>query len=308
MGGTGRYWWFTALLLMHSPGAFAAMDERCLGAPVSLQVLGSGGPEFSPGRASSSYLVRRGGEAVVMVDAGSGSRLRFAESGADFSDPRAILFTHLHVDHSADLPGLIKSSYFTDRRRPLRIYGPEGNRLLASARGFVHALFGGRDGAYPYLNDYLDGSESYRIEVETLPVEPREVRRLENLDGIALSTVPVHHGPLPALAWRVEIDGRSIVFSGDMNGDYHTLEKLAEGADLLVAHNAVPEGATGAARRLHMPPSVIGEIAAKAGVKRLVLSHRMGRTLGREGETLAAIRSRYDGPVEFADDLDCFVP
>jgi ribonuclease BN (tRNA processing enzyme) len=75
---------------------------------------------------------------------------------------------------------------------------------------------------------------------------------------------------------------------------------------LFIAHNAVPEGATGVERRLHMPPSVIGEIADNAHVKSLVLSHRMLRTLGKEAETEAEIRKHYSGPITFANDLDCF--
>ena len=74
----------------------------------------------------------------------------------------------------------------------------------------------------------------------------------------------------------------------------------------MIAHNAVPEGATGVERALHMPPSVIGRIAGSAGVGQLVVSHRMQRTLGREAATERAIRASYSGPVAFADDLDCF--
>ena len=107
------------------------------------------------------------------------------------------------------------------------------------------------------------------------------------------------------MAWRVEVAGKKMVFSGDTNGE-GGLRELATGADLLVAHNAVPEGAEGVERRLHMPPSVIGEIAEAAHVKRLVLSHRMLRTLGKESQTQAEIAKRYAGPVEFANDLDCF--
>jgi ribonuclease BN (tRNA processing enzyme) len=114
------------------------------------------------------------------------------------------------------------------------------------------------------------------------------------------------HGAFPALAWRVEIGGKRIVFSGDTNGEGDGLTELAKGADLLVAHNAVPEGATGVERRLHMPPSVIGATAGKAGVKQLVLSHRMLRTLGKEDATRAEIRRNYAGPLAFANDLDCF--
>ena len=93
-----------------------------------------------------------------------------------------------------------------------------------------------------------------------------------------------------------------------MNNDNDTLASLAKQTDILVAHHAIPEGATGVARNLHMPPSVIGHIAAKAKVKQLVLSHRMNRTLGQEKVSSEHIRQKYKGPMHFADDLQCFRP
>jgi ribonuclease BN (tRNA processing enzyme) len=104
----------------------------------------------------------------------------------------------------------------------------------------------------------------------------------------------------------VEIGGKIIVFSGDTNGEGPGLVRLAANADLFIAHNAVPEGAVGVERRLHMPPSVIGQVAADAHVKSLVLSHRMLRALGKEEQTQTEIRKRYSGPLQFANDLDCF--
>ena len=127
-------------------------------------------------------------------------------------------------------------------------------------------------------------------------------------ERLRVQAVVVAHGPLPALAFRVETGGKSMVFSGDTNGNGDNLPTLASGADLLVAHNAVPEGAGGVERALHMPPSVIGDIAQAAKVKQLVLSHRMLRTLGKEEETMTAIRKAYAGPAAFADDLSCFRP
>jgi len=91
-----------------------------------------------------------------------------------------------------------------------------------------------------------------------------------------------------------------------MNGDNHTLSTLVSGTNILVANNAIPQDAKGAARELHMPPSVIGEIAAEAKVKNQVLSHRMIRTSGREAESKTEIRKRYTGPLTFADDGQCF--
>ncbi len=94
----------------------------------------------------------------------------------------------------------------------------------------------------------------------------------------------------------------AVTFSGDMNGDLQTLLKLAQGSRVLVAHNAVPESAAGSARQLHMLPSPIGKIGAQANVEKIVLSHRMNRTLATEEETRQLISKRYKGVVSFADE------
>jgi ribonuclease BN (tRNA processing enzyme) len=273
---------------------------------VAVQVLGSGGPELQDKRASSSYLVWVDGQAKVLVDAGGGSALRFGESGATMSQTDVILFTHFHVDHSGDFPALIKSSWFEDRKRPLPIYGPTGNEFMPSTTVFVADLFSDH-GAFGYLSElFVPGEEgSYKMQPHNVEAEP-DPKIIFRGGEIVASAVRVIHGGVPALAWRVELHGKSIVFSGDTNGEGEGLVSLAKNADLFIAHNAVPEGATGVERRLHMPPSVIGEIAAKAQAKKLVLSHRMLRTLGKEDQTLAEIRKHYSGPVTFANDLDCF--
>lgn len=279
----------------------------CGAAGVALQILGSGGPETGDGRASSGYLLWQDGRARVMVDAGGGSALRFEASGARFGDLEMLLFSHFHVDHSADLPVLVKGSFFTDRARDLPLYGPSGNQIMPGTGEFVRALFGS-NGAYRYLGSYLDGGERYRLIPHDIDAAGRQRVQLPSVAGIDASAVPVHHGPIPALAWRVELGGHALVFSGDLSNRRNTLAGLAAGADLLVVHNAIPEHAEEAARNLHLPPSEIGRVAAEAGVQQLVLSHFMLRTLGREEESLRQIRARYDGPVHFAGDLQCFTP
>ena len=77
-----------------------------------LQVLGLGGPEDQDKIASSSYLIWIDGKARILIDAGGGSALRFGQSEAQIATLDAVLFSHLHVDHSADFPALIKSSFF----------------------------------------------------------------------------------------------------------------------------------------------------------------------------------------------------
>ena len=305
-----------AVLLTGAPFVHA----QCETTGVVLQVLGSGGPEMQTKRASSSYLVWVDGKARVLVDAGGGSALRFGESGAQMTDLDVILFTHLHADHSADLPALIKSSWFEDRQRPLPIYGPAGNRLMPSTVAFVRALFDGTRGAYRYLGEFISplGKNSYKLEPHDMREPATKIgapRRKEppilpvfSNERVQVRAVAVAHGQLPALAFSVTSGGKTIVFSGDTNGDGGGLQTLAAGADIFVAHNAVPEITGEVERALHMPPSVIGNIAQAAKTKQLVLSHRMLRTLGKEEETLTAIRKAYAGTVHFADDLSCFQP
>jgi ribonuclease BN (tRNA processing enzyme) len=287
--------------------ATRARAQSCGSTGLAVQVLGSGGPEMQDKRASTSYLIWKDGNARVIVDAGGGSALRFGQSGAQMSQANVFLFSHFHVDHSGDFPALIFSSWFEDRNRPLPIYGPSGNKFMPSTTEFVHDLFSEPHGAWRYLSDLVEpgGNGGYLLQPHDVAPSSVPVLVFRNAD-MTLYAVSVVHGVFPTLAWRVEIGGKRIVFSGDTNGEGDGLTQLALNADLFIAHNAVPEGATGLERRLHMPPSVIGTIAANANVKQLVLSHRMLRTLGKENETQAEIKRRYSGPIKFANDLDCF--
>ena len=285
----------------------SAAAQSCGAKGIALQVLGSGGPELQDKRASSSYLVWEDGQARVLIDAGGGSALRFGESGAQMSQLDVIFFSHFHEDHSGDFPALIKSSWFEERKRPLPVYGPEGNDFMPSTVEIVYDFFGDKHGAFRYLSELLVPGEEgdYKLQPHNVvgSTKPAEVFRR---GGIAAQAVRVVHGGVPALAWRVEMGGKVIVFSGDTNGEGAGLPQVASNADLFVAHNAVPEGVTGVERNLHMPPSVIGQIAGEAHVKQLVLSHRMLRTLGKESQTQSEIEKKFSGPLKFADDLNCF--
>jgi ribonuclease BN (tRNA processing enzyme) len=283
-----------------------AAAQSCGAHGVAVQVLGSGGPELQDKRASSSYLVWEDGRARLLVDAGGGSALRFGESGAQMSQLDVILFSHFHVDHSGDFSSLIKSSWFEDRKHPLPVYGPVGNDFMPDTTEFVADFFGEKRGAYRYLSELLNPAEesSYKLQPHDVEATSKPVAAFRSGE-LAVYAVRVVHGGVPALAWRVEVGGKRIVFSGDTNGE-GGLTELAANADLLIAHNAVPEGATGVERGLHMPPSVIGQIAGDAHVKHLVLSHRMLRTQGKENQTKTEIGKRFSGSVDFANDLDCF--
>ena len=203
----------------------------------------------------------------------------------------------------ADQQSRLSRKPFEDRKRPLPVYGPPGNDFMPSTTEFVRDLFSEPHGAWRYLSELVEpgAKESYTLEPHDVTAGSKPVLVFQN-SAMVVYAVRVIHGGFPALGWRVEIGGKRIVFSGDTSGEGDGLTQLALDADLFVAHNAVPEGATGVERRLHMPPSVIGTIAANARVKRLILSHRMLRTLGRENETQAEIQRHYSGPIVFANE------
>lgn len=293
------------LLVGAAPIAQAAAPS-CGAQGVAVQVLGSGGPEMR-GRASASYLVWVDGKARVLLDSGGGSGLRFGESGARMADIDVVLFTHLHSDHSADFPVLVKSSHFEERprKRALPVYGPTGTGLYPSTTEFLAGLFGATSGVFRYLGSA--GNEMiYDFEPHDVALEARTIQSIYDKDGLRISATPVIHAKVPALAFLVEAKGKKIAFSGDGNGNNGNLQKLAAGANMLVAHLAIDDSFHFGERSLHAPPALIGEIAAEARTGQLVLAHRRPETLGKETALLAEIAQAYKGPVSFADDLSCF--
>ncbi|MEO1080619.1 MAG: MBL fold metallo-hydrolase [Pseudomonadota bacterium] len=318
-----RRWLLPLVLALTSGLAHAQSCGRDVG--VAVQVLGSGGPIADDDRASSAYLVWVDGKARVLVDVGSGAQLRFAEAGASFSDLDAVLLTHLHADHTTDLPALLKSGYFSSRERSLVLAGPSGGGnarvSFPSIEDFLAALLQPGSGAYPYLGGYLDGSDG----LPYLRVVTVEIEEAEDDDGvedegdeeleltrIILRDSPVQleaaggsHGPVPSAFYRVTAGGRRIVFAGDHDGHGDALAEFAEDADLLVLHMPIPDAAGRAALALHATPARLGEIADEAGAEHVLLSHFMARSLVNLDENLASLTASYDGKTTIGSDLLC---
>jgi len=297
------FWYFSTL---------AYATNGCDSNRVKLQMLGTGGPELLNNRASTGYLLWLDDKARIVIDAGPGSVQRFKQSGAKFEDLRLFLFTHFHVDHSGDLPAYIKGGFFTERKQDLLIYGPSGETFVLSAKQFVERLFSAEQGVYPYLSPFVDQQVDSNYTIKTKTIEwtykDRNIRPVHQDQDFTIKTVSVHHGPFPALAFRIETAGCVITFTGDMSGRLHTMPDLAQNSDILVAHNAIPEDATGVPQLLHMKPSYIGKIAGSGKVKKLLLTHMMARSIDRTDETIKLIRENYQGPIVFPNDMDTYHP
>jgi len=274
---------------------------------VILQILGSGGPIADDSRASSGYLIWVDGDSRVLIDAGGGTFLRFGEAGASFAKLDFIGLSHLHTDHSADFPALLKSGNFSDRDRPLPIAGPDGDGIFPGLKQYLRATFNAEDGAYAYLSSFLDGTN------DTPMLTPREVAAGEpavvyTSEALSVDALHVPHGIVPSVAFRVVIGDQVLVFASDQNGDDPSFVDFAKGASILVMHMVVPQDVAGVGRRLHAPPSVIGDIAGKVAPGKLVLSHFMARSLRELEQNVALVRKSYQGEIVLAEDLACVTP
>jgi ribonuclease BN (tRNA processing enzyme) len=276
---------------------------------VAVQVLGSGGPIADDGRASSAYLIWVDGKSRVLIDAGGGAFLRFAEAGAKFSDLDFVGLSHFHADHSADFPALLKSGSFSGRSEPLTVAGPDGSDLFPGLHQFLASLLDPESGAFAYLSPYLNGSGRLprlnAIEVSSEITKPRLLLG-DNDSPIQIEAMHVPHGIVPTTAFRVRVGAEIIVFASDQNGNDLEFVEFAKDAGMLIMHMPVPEGVTGIGRKLHAPPSVIGTIAYAANVKMLLISHLMQRSLRNLDQNVDLVMTNFSGPVDVAKDLRCY--
>jgi len=278
-----------------------------------LVLLGTAGaplPVAGRGGISSAFIVD---ERVFVIDCGRGSPSAFVEAGLGFSRLEAVFLTHLHADHTGDLPGLLLYPWGVrvgahGPLAPIRVYGPSRPEAVPAGDAAFHretTIHPERPvpGAADLVDSILAG---YAYHLNVMPLDARMpdagalVRgidisvpaRAEGLiqapvlvfgDGaVRVTAVAVTHGhAVPALAYRFDTADGSVVFSGDttVNDD---LIALAQGTDILVHQVAdlgylERHGMTGAALErmaaLHTDLTEVGGVAERAGARELILSH-----------------------------------
>jgi ribonuclease BN (tRNA processing enzyme) len=242
-------------------------------ATLRLRVIGCSPAWPNAGEASSCYLVEAG-ETRLLLDCGWG-----AIGSLLARDPRpvdAIVLSHLHYDHVADLVPLAFArqigslGHWPEPALHVPEGGPDRLGLLAEVGG-----------ASPtFLEDAFDLRE----------YDPEAVLQVGRM---AVRFAEVRH---PGRAWaiRVEADGRALCFSGD-TAPTPALPALARGADVLLCEAASADAPRSS--DIHLNGADAGTAAAEAGVTRLVLTHV---DAGRREATVEAARRTFGGPVEAA--------
>lgn len=255
-----------------------------------LQVLGSGGPRDSGGRASSSYIVWIDGESRIMVDSGSGTKVNFHQSGASFDQIDLVALSHFHPDHSSELPAVLWPTGGT-----FKIAGPSARDVFPSIEGFVDLLFG-EGGAF--------NVQAQRLTMEpiTVDVNQSNVTEVWRDEDILVQGKSVPHGDVPTVGYRIDMGDRSIAFSSDQNGSDPSYIDFIKDVDVLVVHFGGTEQSTSP---LHAKPSVWGKMAESANARRVVVSHISNVLPEILNASLAIMQEHYQGPVTTAEDLLC---
>jgi ribonuclease BN (tRNA processing enzyme) len=235
-----------------------------------LTVIGGSGGIPGDGRPCSGYVVEADGFAIVL-DPGYGIATALSVAGSPAID--AILVSHAHPDHCADLNPLLRARAWAD--------GPPKPLL-------VHALPGALDVVLA-----LDRPE---VTAGAFLLEPLEPRAELTVGPFAVRTALLPH-PRPNLGFRLAAGGRTLVYSGDC-GPSDELVRLADGADVFLAEasfaEAVPDELVGS-----LSSAVdVGREAARAMVGHLVLTHLLPDT--DELEAVAAAAASYAGPISVA--------
>ena len=307
--------WLAAVLFALGASGARAGPHPASPPALELVVLGSGGPGAT-GRASSSYVVLIDGEPRILVDAGSGAFVRMGESKLSLDSLDVILLTHLHIDHAAELPGIIKARAVA-AAGPIsfKVYGPPGRQAhgdipaFPSTTRFIELLFGPQ-GAFAYLKDFaapitfkvtdLAGSGSSTVSSTVM-----------SSDGVTIRAIPGHHGDAPAVIYRIDYRGRSIVFSGDIDPvGLPALGAISQRADLLVFNAVVldPPASPAVLYGLHSPPKAIAAVAAEAHVGTLLMSHLSPAVEGHRAAVSDSLAAHYHGAVKYAEDGMHLVP
>ncbi|MFB6132142.1 MAG: ribonuclease Z [Halanaeroarchaeum sp.] len=299
---------------------------------MSLRVtfLGTSGAVPTTDRNPSAVFCRREGDAMLF-DAGEGTQRQMMRFGTGF-DVQWIFVTHLHGDHVLGLPGLLQTWDFNERAEPVTIFVPRGTGRSISDLAFaigpeptygVDVVEVGPDETIvdreeyevrTFATDHRTRSVGYalveddrkgrfdREKAEDLgvPVGPKfstlhEGTPVELEDGTVVEPEQVVGPPRP---------GRTVVYTGDTRPTESVVE-AARDADLLIHDATFAESASQRARETgHSTAGEAGDVAERAGVDRLVLTHISSRYAGDTGTLKSNAEAAFTGHTLVARDGD----
>jgi len=288
-------------------------------------VLGTAsGPNSEATRAQPANVLIVAGQ-PYLIDAGDGAVAQMAKAGLRLGGVRAVFLSHLHFDHTGGMLAVLGLRMQLEVRGKLRIFGPPGTKtlvdgLLAASAPAMRAGYGIPGQPWSADIDVVELHGGETTVVDAFKVTSAVNSHFSRPEGDASTPEGV------SLSYRFDLADRSIVYTGD-TGPSPAVVALSRGADLLVSEmldaDAIlatmrPPGARASTQPAsgfewhlhahHMTPAQVGELAAAAQVKRLVITHFAPNIASAADEQRYrdAIKTRFSGDVTLARDLDRF--
>jgi ribonuclease BN (tRNA processing enzyme) len=312
-----------SMLVFAAPTAHAQQAKPPANGTVLITLGTSGGPLPRAGRTQSSNLLVVNGT-PYLIDAGDGATRRIVRAGYDFRKVGQVFITHAHSDHTNGLATLLNAQWEYQRREPTDVYGSGTEPLVRGAIAFLTP------------NAEVRWSEGKRADMQKLfrgrEVAPGSIYQDANVRVTAVENTHFNFAPdspgagkYRSFSYRFETPSRIVVFTGD-TGPSPALTELAKGADLLVSEVTVVDEVIEVMKRSgnwqaktdaekdgwirhmneeHVTPEQVGQMAAAAGVKTVVLTH-FSPTVNPKDDYqryVAGAKKFYSGNVRLAKDL-----
>lgn len=279
---------------------------------------GSGSPLPDPARAGPCTVVVAG-DRVFVVDAGEGGPRNLGRMGVPAGRIEAVFLTHFHSDHIDALGGLMLQRWAGGARQdPTPVYGPEGvDRVVAGFNAAYAMDFGYRVAHHGPAITPPTGAGGVARPFVLPPAGQGDATVVLDDGGLKVTAFRVMHDPVsPAVGYRFDYKGRSLVISGD-TARSPVLERQAKGADLILHEALQPEmldvltaalkakgidnlaTVTTDIHDYHATPEQAAESAQVAGADMLVLTHVVPPVPVRylEAAFVGDARRRFDGKI-----------
>jgi len=250
--------------------------------PTTVTILGSGTCVPSLKRSSCAVFLEMDSP-KILFDSGPGTMHRLLSAGAEIFDIDVICYSHFHPDHTGELVSFIFATKYPDSDRRDNVL------TITGGKGFLRFINRLKD----VYGDWMELPEGMLrfVELDGNGLDRR------SFASFTMETMPMNHRE-ESLGYRItDANGRSIVYSGDTDTS-NNLVSLASGADLLICESAMPDELKVPG---HLTPSLAGDIATRAQVKKLVLTHLYPQC--DQVDLRAQCRKTYQGPLLIAEDL-----
>ncbi len=276
-------------------------------------LLGTGSPAPRADRFGPSTLVEAGDQ-KLLFDAGRGVPIRLRQINVPLGKINILFITHYHSDHTSGIPDVWLTGWlppvFGRRNTPFHVIGPVGAKALMSNLEKAYALD---------IKIRLEDEKLPPAGIATVVDEFDKDGVVYEKNDVKVIAFEVDHGPAikPAVGYRVECKGHSVVISGDTRYNQNVI-KYGSGADVLIHEvgSARPEllATSIPVQRIiahHTTPREAGLVFSQAKPKMAVYTHIVLQSNEKFSEPtldeiVAETRQTYSGPLTVGEDLMSF--